>query len=78
MPTSYEIYQTYLRGPAAVIRLFEQTRGENVKFAYLTNEYNPQELTGRHDRGPVLRKTIKAVPPLGSINYRVCHFFSPL
>ena len=24
MPTSYEIYQTYLRGPAAVIRLFEQ------------------------------------------------------
>ncbi len=24
MPTSYGIYQTYLRGPAAVIRLFEQ------------------------------------------------------
>ena len=27
MPTSYEIYQTYLRGPAAVIRLFEQAPG---------------------------------------------------
>jgi transposase len=27
MPTPYEIYQTYLRGPAAVIRLFEQTFG---------------------------------------------------
>ena len=27
MPTSYEIYQTYLRGPAAIIRLFEQALG---------------------------------------------------
>ena len=27
MPTSYEIYQTYLRGPAAIIRLFEQSLG---------------------------------------------------
>ena len=27
MPTAYEIYQTYLRGPAAVIRLFEQSLG---------------------------------------------------
>lgn len=27
MPTSYEIYQTYLRGPAAVLRLFEQSLG---------------------------------------------------
>jgi transposase len=27
MPTSYEIYQTYLRGPAAVLRLFEQALG---------------------------------------------------
>lgn len=27
MPTSYEIYQTYLRGPVAVIRLFEQSLG---------------------------------------------------
>jgi transposase len=27
MPTSYEIYQTYLRGLAAVIRLFEQALG---------------------------------------------------
>jgi transposase len=27
MLTSYEIYQTYLRGPAAVIRLFEQALG---------------------------------------------------
>lgn len=27
MPTSYEIYQTYLRGPTAVIRLFEQSLG---------------------------------------------------
>jgi hypothetical protein len=25
IPTSYEIYQTYLRGPTAVIRLFEQS-----------------------------------------------------
>jgi hypothetical protein len=27
MPTSYEIYQTYLRSPAAIIRLFEQSLG---------------------------------------------------
>ncbi len=27
MPTSFEIYQTYLRGPAAVLRLFEQALG---------------------------------------------------
>ncbi|MCA1565960.1 MAG: IS66 family transposase [Acidobacteria bacterium] len=27
MPTSFEIYQTYLRGPAVVIRLFEQSLG---------------------------------------------------
>jgi transposase len=27
MPTSYEIYQTYWRGPAAVLRLFEQALG---------------------------------------------------
>jgi hypothetical protein len=27
MPTSYEIYQTYLRGSAAIIRLFEQALG---------------------------------------------------
>jgi hypothetical protein len=27
MPTSYEIYQTYLRGPAAVLRLFEAALG---------------------------------------------------
>jgi hypothetical protein len=30
MPTSYEIYQTYLRGPAAVIRLFKQTFGTHT------------------------------------------------
>lgn len=27
MPTAYEIYQTYLQGPAALIRLFEQALG---------------------------------------------------
>src|SRR4051812_11201568 len=27
MPTAYEIYQTYLKGLAALIRLFEQTLG---------------------------------------------------
>jgi hypothetical protein len=27
MPTAYDIYQTYLQGPGAVIRLFEQTFG---------------------------------------------------
>jgi transposase len=27
MPTAYEIYQTYLKGPAALIRLFEQALG---------------------------------------------------
>jgi len=27
MPTAYEIYQTYLQGPGAVLRLFEQTFG---------------------------------------------------
>jgi transposase len=27
MPTPYELYQTYLRGPVAIIRLFEQTFG---------------------------------------------------
>lgn len=32
MPTSYEIYQTYLRGPAAVIRLFEQALGTQASY----------------------------------------------
>jgi transposase len=32
MPTSYEIYQTYLRGPAAVIRLFEQALGTQATY----------------------------------------------
>lgn len=27
MPTCFEIYQTYLRGPVVVIRLFEQVLG---------------------------------------------------
>ena len=27
MPTAYEIYQTYLKGPAALIRLFKQALG---------------------------------------------------
>jgi hypothetical protein len=27
MPTSYEIYQTYLCGPVAALRLFEQSLG---------------------------------------------------
>ncbi|MBA3241372.1 MAG: IS66 family transposase [Acidobacteria bacterium] len=33
MPTSYEIYQTYLRGPAAVIRLFEQALGTQAIYS---------------------------------------------
>lgn len=32
MPTSDEIYQTYLRGPAAVIRLFEQALGTQALY----------------------------------------------
>lgn len=31
MLTSYEIYQTYLRGLAAVIRLFEQALGTHLQ-----------------------------------------------
>ena len=30
MPTSYEIYQTYLKGPAALIHLFEQSLGSQA------------------------------------------------
>jgi hypothetical protein len=30
MPTSYEIYHIYLRGRAAVIRLFEQAIGSQA------------------------------------------------
>ena len=33
MPTAYEIYQTYLRGPASVIRLFEQSLGTAAIYA---------------------------------------------
>jgi transposase len=36
MPTSYEIYQTYLRGPAAVIRLFEQALGTQAIYGVPT------------------------------------------
>ena len=32
MPTSYEIYQTYLRGPAALIRLFEEALGTRAVY----------------------------------------------
>ncbi|MBA3323677.1 MAG: hypothetical protein H0T45_19820, partial [Pyrinomonadaceae bacterium] len=35
MPTSYEIYQTYLRGPAAVIHLFEQALGTQAIYGLL-------------------------------------------
>lgn len=30
MPTAYETYQMYLKGPAVLIRLFEQTLGTEV------------------------------------------------
>jgi transposase len=43
MPTSYEIYQTYLRGPAAVIRLFEQALGTQA--IYGTPEPDMQQRT---------------------------------
>ena len=36
MPTSCEIYQTYLRGPAALIRLFEQALGTQASMAHPT------------------------------------------
>ena len=43
MPTSYEIYQTYLRGPVAVIRLFEQALGTQA--IYGTPEPDMQQRT---------------------------------
>lgn len=35
MPTAYEIYQTYLKGPAALIRLFEQTLSTQAIYSNL-------------------------------------------
>jgi len=43
MPTSYEIYQSYLRGPAAIIRLFEQALGTQA--IYGTPEPDMQQRT---------------------------------
>jgi transposase len=43
MPTAYEIYQTYWRGPAAVIRLFEQALGTQA--IYGTPEPDMQQRT---------------------------------
>jgi transposase len=43
MPTPYEIYQTYLRGPTAVMRLFEQVFG--ILALYGTPEPEQQQRT---------------------------------
>jgi hypothetical protein len=34
--SAYEIYQTYLRGPGAIIRLFEQTFGTLALYGRLS------------------------------------------
>ncbi|MCA1568568.1 MAG: hypothetical protein LC803_23555 [Acidobacteria bacterium] len=36
MPTAYEIYQTYLKGPAALIRQFEQALGTQAIYGQPT------------------------------------------
>jgi transposase len=43
MPTAYEIYQTYLKGPAALIRLFEQSLGTVA--IYVPPDPNQQQRT---------------------------------
>ena len=48
MPTSYEIYQTYLRGPAAVIRLFEQALGTQAIYGTPAPGH-----AAAHHRGPL-------------------------
>jgi hypothetical protein len=46
MSTPYDLYQTYLRGPVAIIRLFEQTFGTLHSPAHrnLTNNSGPSKL----------------------------------
>jgi uncharacterized coiled-coil protein SlyX len=46
MPTAYEIYQTYLRGPAAVIRLFEQTLGAQAIYGAPTLNMQQRTIEG--------------------------------
>jgi len=46
MPTSYEIYQTYLRGPAAVIRLFEQALGTQAIYGTPTPDMQQRAIEG--------------------------------
>jgi hypothetical protein len=45
MPTAEEIYQTYLKGPAALIRLFEQAPDMDVYVQnWFTREFDGAKL----------------------------------
>jgi uncharacterized protein with von Willebrand factor type A (vWA) domain len=44
MPTSCEIYQTYLCGPAAVIRLFEQALGTRAIYGAPDPDMQPRTI----------------------------------
>jgi hypothetical protein len=46
MPTSFEIYQTYLRGPAADIRLFEQALGTQAIYGAPTPDMQQRTIEG--------------------------------
>ena len=57
MPTSYETYQTYLRGPAAVIRLFEQALGTQAIYGAPPPDIQQRTTTSspRRSRGAMIR-----------------------
>jgi transposase len=58
MPTSYEIYQTYLRGPAAVIRLFEQALGTQAIYGTPTPDMQQRTIESLSEEIDRLRSQV--------------------
>jgi transposase len=44
MPTAYEIYQTYLKGPAAIIHLFEQALGSQAIYGQPSPDFQQRTI----------------------------------
>jgi transposase len=58
MPTSYEIYQTYLRGPAAVLRLFEQALGTQAIYGTPTPDIQQRTIESLSEEIDRLRSQV--------------------
>lgn len=58
MPTAYEIYQTYLQGPAALIRLFEQALGTAAIYGSPPPDLQQRTIEGQAEEIDRLKRQI--------------------